>query len=149
MGKKRKKKKEAFWKPSTCLLSRFSSVRLRATVWTVDCQAPLSIGFSRQEYWSGPAPSILYLTLNLDWQFVSYMILYMFQCHSPKSSHPLPLPESKRLLYTSLSLLLSHIQGYRYQFYFLVCDKNAEPEYIMLPFLFYIPSSIIKVIGKN
>ena len=35
---------------------------------------------------SAPAPSILYPALNLDWQFVSYMILYMFQCHSPKSS---------------------------------------------------------------
>ena len=23
------------------------------TSWTVDCQAPLSMGFSRQEYWSG------------------------------------------------------------------------------------------------
>ena len=23
----------------------------------------------------------------------SYMIFYMFQCHSPKSSHPLPLPQ--------------------------------------------------------
>ena len=29
-----------------------------ATPWTIDCQAPLSIGFSRQEYWSGlPFPS--------------------------------------------------------------------------------------------
>ena len=36
---------------------------------------------------SAPAPSILYPALNLDWRFVSYMILYMFQCHSPKSSH--------------------------------------------------------------
>ena len=26
--------------------------------------------------------------------FVSYMIFHMFQCHSPKSSHPLPLPQS-------------------------------------------------------
>ena len=25
---------------------------------------------------------------------VSYMIFYMFQCHSPKSSHPLPLSQS-------------------------------------------------------
>jgi len=23
------------------------------TLWTVPCQAPLSVGFSRQEYWSG------------------------------------------------------------------------------------------------
>ena len=63
---------------------------------------------------SAPAPSILYPASNLDWQFVSYMILYMFQCHSPKSSHPHPLPESKRLFYTAVSLLLSCIQGYRY-----------------------------------
>ena len=31
---------------------------------------------------SAPAPSILYPASNLDWQFISYMILYMFQCHS-------------------------------------------------------------------
>ena len=43
---------------------------------------------------SAPAPSIQYCALNLDWRLVSYMILYMFQCHSPKSPHPLPFPES-------------------------------------------------------
>ena len=40
------------------LLSRFSRVRLFATPWTAAYQAPLSMGFSRQEYWSGvPLPS--------------------------------------------------------------------------------------------
>ena len=35
-----------------------SHVQLFATPWTVACQAPPSIGFSRQEYWSGlPFPS--------------------------------------------------------------------------------------------
>ena len=35
-----------------------SRVRLFATPWTVAHQAPLSMGFSRQEYWSGlPFPS--------------------------------------------------------------------------------------------
>ena len=43
-----------------------------------------------------PAPSIQYCASNLDWRLVSYMILYMFQCHSPKSSHPLPLPQSPK-----------------------------------------------------
>ena len=34
-----------------------SPVRLSVTPWTVDRHAPLSIGFSRQEYWSGlPCP---------------------------------------------------------------------------------------------
>ena len=40
-----------------CMLSHFSHVRLCATLWTVARQAPTSMGFSRQEYWSGlPLP---------------------------------------------------------------------------------------------
>ena len=36
----------------------FSRVRLFSTLWTAAYQAPLSMGFSRQEYWSGvPSPS--------------------------------------------------------------------------------------------
>ena len=45
---------------------------------------------------SASAPSIQYCASNLDRQLISYMILYMFQCHSPKSSHPLPLPQSPK-----------------------------------------------------
>ena len=41
-----------------CMLSCFSCVRLFGTLWTIAPQAPLSMGFSRQEYWSGlPCPS--------------------------------------------------------------------------------------------
>ena len=41
-----------------CVLSRFSRVQLFANPWTVAHQAPLSMGFSRQEYSSGlPFPS--------------------------------------------------------------------------------------------
>ena len=54
---------------------------------------------------SAPAPSIQYHALNLDWRSVSYMILYMFQCHSPKSSHPLPLPQSPKDCSIHLCLL--------------------------------------------
>ena len=35
-----------------CVLSRFSRVRLFVTLWTVALQPPLSMEFSRQEYWS-------------------------------------------------------------------------------------------------
>ena len=43
------------WKVKVKSLSR---VRLLATPWTAAYQAPLSVGFSRQEYWSGvPLPS--------------------------------------------------------------------------------------------
>ena len=39
------------------MLSHFSHVQLLATLGTVACQAPLSMEFSRQEYWSGlPCP---------------------------------------------------------------------------------------------
>ena len=93
---------------------------------------------------SAPAPSIQYHASNLDWRFISYMILYMFQCHSPKSSHPRPLP--KRLFYTSVSLLLSCIQGYYYylskfHIYVLVYCIGVFPSgllqtclYLSLPF---------------
>ena len=45
---------------------------------------------------SAPAPSILYHASNLDWRFVSHMIIYMFQYHSPISSRPRPLPQSPK-----------------------------------------------------
>ena len=41
-----------------CMLSCFSRILLLVTLWTVACQAPLSMGFSKQEYWNGlPFPS--------------------------------------------------------------------------------------------
>ena len=50
------------WKVKVKSLSR---VRLVATPWTVVHQAPPSMGFSRQEYWSGlPLPSLLYTLWN-------------------------------------------------------------------------------------
>ena len=55
---------------------------------------------------SAPAPSILYPASNLDWWFISYMIVYMFQCHSPKSSHPLPLPHCPKICSIHLCLFL-------------------------------------------
>ena len=38
------------WRHSLCVLSH---VQLSVTPWTVACSAPLSMGFSRQDYWSG------------------------------------------------------------------------------------------------
>ena len=35
-----------------CVLSRFSHVCLFVTLWAITHQAPLSMGFSKQEYWS-------------------------------------------------------------------------------------------------
>ena len=66
----------------SAVLSRLPCVQLSATLWTIAHQAPLSMGSSRHEYWSGlPCPppealphsgieplSFLYL---LHWQAVS------------------------------------------------------------------------------
>ena len=38
------------------MLNHFSCVQLFATPWTIAHQAPLSMGFSGQEYWSGLLP---------------------------------------------------------------------------------------------
>ena len=48
---------------TACLLGRSSGDQLFAPVWTVARQAPLFMGFSRQEYWGGlpvglPSPGI-------------------------------------------------------------------------------------------
>ena len=48
-----------------CVLSHFSRVWLYGTLWTAALQAPLSMGFSRQEYWSGlPYPPLGRSSLN-------------------------------------------------------------------------------------
>ena len=48
---------------TTTTTKSLSRVRLLATPWTAAYQAPLSMGFSRQEYWSGvPLPSPTTLT---------------------------------------------------------------------------------------
>ena len=73
---------------------------------------------------SAPAPSILYSVLNLDWLFISYMILYMFQCNSPKSSHPLPLPQSTKDYSIHQCLFNSHIDLYIYLC--LPCDHEED-----------------------
>ena len=46
-------KKESAMLLLLLLLSRFSRVQLCTTAWSAAYQAPLPMGFSRQEYWSG------------------------------------------------------------------------------------------------
>ena len=50
------------------LLSHFSRVQLFQTPWTAAYQVPPSMGFSRQEYWSGvplPSPVLIMDSPNL------------------------------------------------------------------------------------
>ena len=62
-----------------CMQSHFSCVQLFETPWTVDRQAPLSLGFCRQEHWRrlpcappgylpDPGMETASLMFNLHWQ---------------------------------------------------------------------------------
>ena len=59
-----------------CVLSQFSHVQLFATLWTIAHQIPLSMGFSKQEYWSGlpcPPPG-LFLTQGLSLRLLCLLL---------------------------------------------------------------------------
>ena len=63
-----KVKRSALLNHQLLLLSRFSRVRLCATPWTAAHQAPPSLGFSRQEHWSGlPFPSPMHESEKWKW----------------------------------------------------------------------------------
>ena len=83
------------------MLNCFSHVQLFVTLWTVAHQAPLSMGFSKQEHWSrlpcpspgdlpgpgikpaslmSPALAIGFFTTNATWE--AYIYIYMFMTDS-------------------------------------------------------------------
>ena len=82
------------------VLSHFSHVQLFVTLWTAAHQAPLSMGFSRREYWSGlpclspgdlPDPGIeaappcllhcrRFFTTEPPGKPIYYNMLYIFTC---------------------------------------------------------------------
>ena len=72
------------WKVIVKPLSR---VQLLATPWTAGYQAPPSLGFSRQEYWSGvPSPSLI---VEVKWSEVAQLCLTLcnpMDCSLPGSS---------------------------------------------------------------
>ena len=101
------------------LLSRFSCVWLFATLWTVTCQPPLSVEFSRQEYRSVlpfPLPGI-FLTQGLNpcllWLLHCKQILYHWatrEAHSTSLSDinwSYPMTERHKMILTSAILIMS------------------------------------------
>ena len=56
-----------------CVLDCFSYAQLFATLWTLICRDPLSMGFSRQEYWHGLSYPPLGVPPNLGIEPVSLM----------------------------------------------------------------------------
>ena len=64
-----------------------------------------------QGHRSAPILSALSHESNLDWQSISHMVIYMFQCYSLKSSQPRLLPQSPEVY--SLPLCLFCCLTYR------------------------------------
>ena len=67
-----------------CVWFHLCCVQLFATPWTIACQAPLSMGFSRKEYWSGlpfPSPGI-FLTQGLN-PGLLHCRLILYHCELP------------------------------------------------------------------
>ena len=79
------------------LLSRFSHVRLCATPWMAAYQAPPSLGFSRQEHWSG-LPMPLGAAKKKNKNQISFSVSLLLQslaallvsfCPFPRNGNPL------------------------------------------------------------
>ena len=101
-----------------CVLSCFGRVWLSVTPWTVAHQAPLSMGFSRQEHWSGlpfPSPGDL-SDPGIEpeppaWQAVSLLWVptgkpkRRWTCNSSRSLCPLPLHGGKSPLSSGWEVL--------------------------------------------
>ena len=99
-----------------------------------------------------PAPSILYPVSNIDWHFVSYMIVYMFQCHSLKSSHPLPLPQSPKVRSIHLCLfccLASRVIITIFLNSVYMCQYTVLVFFFLLTSLCIIGSSFIHLIRND
>ena len=89
------------WKVKVKSLSR---VQVPATPWTAAYQAPLSVGFSRQEYWSGvslPSPENLLGLINKFSKFLRYKINIQQLVTFLYTSNSLKIKESN-LIYSSI-----------------------------------------------
>ena len=128
--------------PATCvtlllLLSRFSRVRLCVTPWTAAHQAPLSLGFSRQEYWSRvPFPSPMHACMLGCFSHVQL-------CVTPwMAAHRLPCPQDSPGKNTEVGcnfLLQWHYHFSKYPVFSLMKWEN-----ISITFAGYIESQLLR-----
>ena len=108
-----------------CVRQLLSRVQLFAVLWTVACQAPLSMKFSRQEYWSGlsfPSPEDLPdQGSNLGLQHCKQMLYCLSYQRSPSWLFLLPnflsfQPMLFQMFFPPFSVsLLSLFLGFSYE----------------------------------
>ena len=103
----------------------FSHVRLFVTLWTASHHAPLSMGFTRQHYWSGlphPSPGDLLdpeikavPLMSLHWHTGSLLLVPPGKpCFSPMSWFSTIMTDTRRclVLLSGLHLLKFKIKGF-------------------------------------
>ena len=117
------------------VLSRFSRVQLYATLWTLAHQAPPSMGFPRQEYWSGlpcppsedlpdpgiepaslqsPAVAGRFFTTDATWEAPSQVLIVANRAVAALNSsvlvtHSIPLPKVASEVQTSSDWMPANI----------------------------------------
>ena len=88
------------------LLSRYSRIRLCATPQTAAHQAPQSLGFSRQEHWSGlPFPSPMHESEKVKVKLLSCVRLLATPWTAAHQA-PLPMGFSRQEYWSGVPLLL-------------------------------------------
>ena len=123
------------WKVKGKSLSR---VQLFATQWTAAYQAPPSMEFSRQEYWSGvPLPS---LELGYYSGFVTAILLPRFKvsCNLFLFSFPLEvvLPNKHSYCKKALTQFWSLKQSIDYNQWWILCNSSTVNKINILPYCF-------------
>ena len=81
-----------------------SHVQLFTTPWTAAYQAPPSMGFSRQEYWSGvplPSPMTVTSTCQSTYYLIGYSLIISF--------HPAPTPRGRQAIGQTLPSAVWHV----------------------------------------
>ena len=117
----------------------FSCVWLFATPWTAAYQAPPSMGFSRQEYWSGvPLPSlVLWLNISIKkikiWDFITFEItVALMSGGSSGSSEPNASSNSHFSIFKNKIIMNNHnyfpavIKKQKWFMYLLTLKKTGE-----------------------
>ena len=101
------------------MLSHFSPVQLFATPWTAVHQAPLTVGFSRQEYWNGlpsSPPGDLPYPGTEPASLVSPALAGGF--HHTTWEAPCPYPQTNQKLHFCICALLSDLMFLSFFFFF-------------------------------
>ena len=112
-----------------CYLCHLSCVQLFAIPWTVAPQSPLSMGFSRQEYWSGCHSLLqgIFLTQGLNAGLLHCrQILYHLshQGSSSQNKHAQPLRDASGALASPLLTPRSRMQFRRAPLGFILGPEN-------------------------